>query len=300
MNLYRHLSVGGRGERTPFTSPRSGGRPPLRDRYDHGQRVYNELTSATDQAITWLKEHRWTGGALGASGFYLEFLTRRFEPELFESKTHGIEVVAAVPVAEDSALMRVTLYVPQEARSFFQDKITAYLDESQDNKEGPANEQVVSRIEAIAFREPLELLWTDPPQWFPRDRDVEVWWEVWIKIDLEGRLIGEMRRKGIRYKPYYLTFPERYARLVRATPVQIEALLETGAIAELRRGTAAPSAVLGSSSGVQFDAIDELLERMTPPPGDAPSICLMDTGVNVAHPLLSVATSAGEAIAWDA
>jgi hypothetical protein len=260
LNLYRHLSVGGHGERTAFSSPLSGGRPPKRDRSKHGRKIYEEFQSASDQAVAWLREHRWSGVTLGVGGFYLEFVTREFDPDLFESKTYGIEVVAAIPVESDPRLMRVTLYVPQSARNFFTEKLNAYLDESKDNKDGPANAQAINRIESVAFREPLELLWTDPIEWLP-DRTIEVWWEVWIKTDLEHKLIGALRAQNITFKPYYQRFPERYARLVRATGIQIEALLETGAIAELRRGTVTPSAVLGSPRGIQFDAIAELADH---------------------------------------
>src|SRR5262249_50279658 len=59
-----------------------------------------------------------------------------------------------------------------------------------------------------------------------------------------------------------------------------------GAIAELRLAKTT-AAVFTQMNAVEQRAWVENLRRLVPPPEGAPYVCLMDTGVNAAHPLLA-------------
>ncbi len=267
-------------------------------RSEHGRKLRSELAEATAAGLEWLKSCDVTGLAQGPTGFYLEFIASKFDPAFFESKKYGIEVVSAKPLEDDSSKMRVTVFIPSAAKRYFQDRLDDYLDESKDKKRGPKNADTFARIDEVRFDSPLRLLWTDPTQLFPSAGTL-VWWEVWVREELDHHFTYVARTCGVTVKKERQKFPDRFVHLVHATPEQIDRIAHfTGAIAELRRAKDVPSAVLRASNTVQADVMQRILDRTSPPPAESPAVCILDSGVNIGHPLLELASSDQETWAY--
>lgn len=188
-----------------------------------------------------------------------------------------------------TSLTRATVYVPRGQLGYFERKVEQYLNE--DSKSGrPKNEALVASIEDIRLAT-LQSLWTDamdlPPSGQP------IWWEVWLrKNDTEtlGRFRHDAEQLGIRLADDTLTFPERRVMLVCGTYEQMTRSIELlDCIAELRKAKDLASAFTAMSAVEQAEWRDDLQRRLVPPSENAPAVCLLDTGVNRQHPLLSPA-----------
>jgi hypothetical protein len=300
LNLFNHIFVPGKGTRTKFRPVSSGGDRPRRLRTEHGGRIREQLARATTdgmewyaQRAAWLKQHDWTGVVYSNAGFYLEIIASKFDPQFFESVSEGIQVVAAMPIESESKQTKVTLFIPAEAHKFFQERIDQYLSEDRDNKDGPAYADTIDRIDEVIFDDPIALLWTDAKRAIP---DNEAWWEIWVRDECNEQFLYAIRRLGLEHKKDYLRFPERQVHYVFAQREDIAKVVRiTSSVAELRRAADTPVAILSKPNAEQADLSSELLARTTPPGVDAPAVCVLDSGVNVGHPLLAVASSIGEA-----
>jgi hypothetical protein len=83
-------------------------------------------------------------------------------------------------------------------------------------------------------------------------------------------------------------FNERIVVAVEGSPEEIDRIrLVSGAIAELRRLREGAHAFTGMRPAEQMEWTEELLGRIKPPDGDAPAVCILDTGVTREHPLLA-------------
>ena len=81
--------------------------------------------------------------------------------------------------------------------------------------------------------------------------------------------------------------------LVRATSEQLSASIDVlNDLAEVRRAKETAMVFVDMSPEEQGEWAKELMERTTPSPADAPAVCVLDTGVTRAHPLLAAALAA--------
>jgi hypothetical protein len=295
MNGYRrlpHIVIPADGHRRTFRNPVGGGGGglPNRDRYQHAEQLRTQYERAKDAALSWLRERDWQTVAEGPAGIYLEILTAAYVPEVFEDERYGIEVVAAVPDDERPGVTRVTVFIPAEQVQFFAQKLDRYRDE--DTKKGnPKFQNFAARVEEFRFEDPLRALWTDPKSKYPIGPG-EVWWEVWVRAGLEETFIAASHRLNLDFRPGLLSFPSRTVRLVHATPEKIAKLiLESGAVAELRAGITTPARLLRFAAEAQYDILEKLLSRTRYADEGAPSVCLLDTGINHEHPLLASAVA---------
>ena len=70
-------------------------------------------------------------------------------------------------------------------------------------------------------------------------------------------------------------------------------------LAELRRAKEVPTAYVSLPPQDQMEFIEDVRERIVPPPANAPAVCLLDTGVNRSHPLLELALDEPHVMAVD-
>ncbi len=246
------------------------------------------------QRAAWLKQHDWTGVVYASAGFYLEIVASKFDPQFFESVSTGIQVIAAKPDDEDSNRMRVTLFIPADAHDFFKERIDQYLSEEYDTKAGPANADTIDRIDEVIFDDPISMLWTDAHRAIPEGGEL-AWWEIWVRDERDDQFRHAVRYLSLKHKKEYLRFPERQVHYVYALREDIEKIIRiTSAVAELRRAADTPFAIVSKPNVEQADVSAELLSRTTPPPSGAPAVCVLDSGVNIGHPLLAIASSSNE------
>ena len=188
---------------------------------------------------------------------------------------------------------KAAVFVPFGQLKIFQRKIEAYANPSKDNRDregnvsGPRNAALLSNIASISVAV-FEALWTDPEN-LPDLEDV-VWFELWIRKDekdWEAQLKHEAGRLRMELPTIKLSLPEHIVIVVRATRRLLESSLDLlNALSEVR--IARPCSVgLTDLPGIeQEEWIDEALERIHWPDADAPSVCLIDSGVNRGHSLI--------------
>ena len=121
------------------------------------------------------------------------------------------------------------------------------------------------------------------------------WWEVWLQEAGDASDVGAIFRAGaqaaeIAVNVREIRFPERRVLLARATLQQwaaFEGLFDI--LAEIRIAKTLAGEFVAFPPRDQGEFVEEARERIEPPPGNAPSVCHLDTGVNRGHPLLEFA-----------
>jgi hypothetical protein len=232
----------------------------------------------------------------GTPGVYLEIYTlpSLFDPDKFELRRHGIFIASVTKVDEE---LRVVVFVPHTALYAFQKALAKYRYEN--TKKGkPKEAGRFERIERFALGS-ARSLWTENTE-FPTT-DVPIWWEVWLFAEREDHFIQAAEQRDIVIKAGRLEYPELVVRLVSATPKQIDNVVRhTDAVSELRAAPKTPDLITHLPIEAQHELLAGAVERLEPVPPDAPVVCVLDSGLNEAHPLIRSATSSGDAHSWNA
>lgn len=189
------------------------------------------------------------------------------------------------------------LFVPDSQRAFLSDKISRYGAEDIGNRARPD----VDRFETIETIRAavIEMLFSQPVDYDDPD---PAWWELWIRqpTSRADSLAAAARNDGLDVHGDRLIFPDTVVLLVHATVAQLIDLAQRapGAIGEIRAatGTIEPFLERGQLALGQAAVVAELAARITPPKDNAPCICIIDTGVAGAHPLLAPALAGAWAV----
>jgi len=273
----------------------SGLNLPQRNRQRHAEQLLAQLAAIQEEESDVVSQQKAIGLDAGW-GLYISFES---EPDFdlkFESlefQRSGIELCA---IKQSERKTIATVFVPEGKLSYFLKKISQYKDENTP-KDNPRHKDLIEGISAIKLAA-LEALWTDDLELFP-NADDEIWWEVWLRhsgiVDYEGFLREHADQMGLTVGNETIRFLDRTVLLVRATREQIAHSIHLlGAVAELRCAKETADFFTGMDRVEQQDWIDDALQRLTPPPEDAPSICILDTGVTEQHPLLQPAANSSD------
>lgn len=266
-----------------FTSPKSGGdaaNVPPRDRPTHAATLRTQLQAVQQ-------------GAEPDVGLQIEF--RSFEgieltTESLARDRSGIELMN---VREEGNSLFATVYVPYGKLVHFERLIADYLAERRDKNNRPLdNRKLIDAIRAIRVAT-VRALWTDAADAFPAAPTDTIAWEVWLPVrGSRQQVLAEFRHLadgvGWRVSERVVEFPERSVAVCIGTQQQLERsvhLLAT--IAELRRAKETAAFFDELTPVEQQQWADSLLARLQFAQPDSPYICLLDTGVNRGHPLLS-------------
>jgi hypothetical protein len=197
------------------------------------------------------------------------------------------------------AVEYATVFVPDGTLGYFVSRLQKYAATASQNK--PANRNLVDRIRAISLAS-IQKLWTDPPDQFP-EPDAPVWWEVWLRRrdgHEASRFQTFAERAGISLGSRTLGFADRVVILAEATTEQLAGALDVlDDLAELRRPHDLAQMITLEPAAEQADWVDELAARAQPADSGAPAVCVVDTGVNRAHPLLVASLAAVDCHACD-
>jgi Subtilase family len=177
--------------------------------------------------------------------------------------------------------------VPDGAFGYFLKRLNKYAETL--DRDSPSNQKLVDRIASIGLAS-LHAIWTDASELFPAD-DETVWWEIWLRRrdgnELD-RLRSYARLSDIQIASKSLVFSDRLVTLALATPRQLSTALDLlDDLAELRKPRAGAELIAESTAVEQAEWVNELQARVVPAPLPCPAVCLVDTGVHQAHPLLS-------------
>jgi hypothetical protein len=198
--------------------------------------------------------------------------------------------------------LTATVWVPNAKRGFFLRKIESYLDPGKDSRTGaPKNRDLIACIEDIQASM-LEAFWPDyDSERIPTDRPD--WCEVWLADETEGTDVEKrFRRLALQLEvpvpDRRVSFPERVVLLAFADRAQLTRLITASDdIAELRTAHECAGFWMRETAIEQESWVRELLGRVIDPGRDAPAVCLLDHGVNRAHPLLERACSDKDCLA---
>ncbi len=306
-----HILVIDTALRRKYTTPKSAGasslKTPTRNRVQHAERLFKQVEAALAQEANIIHEQRAFG--LGVcNGIYLSFESEpSFELKFdsLEFQRGGIELCSIKKINDRTI---ATVFVPDGKLTHFLRKIGQYRDEdtaprTPESPTKPKNKDLIESISAIKLAALTEL-WTDSPELFPEENET-IWWEVWIrlsnKIDHEAFLRAHAQQLEMVVSTEAIHFLDRTVVLVNGSKEQISRSINLlGSIAEVRRAKETAAFFTGMDRKGQSEWIDEALTRINPPPTNSPSVCLLDTGININHPLLKPIVSHDDVHSYNA
>jgi hypothetical protein len=298
-----HLRLEKAPQPVEYISPQGGGGEfllPPRDRSLHARKLKTELEQAQAQAEE-IRRQQDLSGILKREEEGI-ILTFRSDPghdlklESLELRRYGIELLSVA--SDDNNAMIAKVFVPEGQLMQFLRRIDLYAT-VQTSKGTYRNKALVESIASIRLAV-VEDFWEDLLP-FPGP-DEAIWWEVWLRggrnnAELTHQRFSEWAHAvGLRVSREHVTFPERIVVLAFGTQRQLSQSLDLlTLIAELRRAKEVATAYVELPPREQREFVDDMVQRLIPPPVDAPAVCLLDTGVNRLHPLLAPALAEQDA-----
>lgn len=276
-------------ESMPYKTTRRGGGknnyPVLTQPLTHVRKLKQELDSIINRAIT----PKQVAAIKEKDGFYLDISGKQgyeLNYKSLEDERAGIQLLN---IQSKDALTKATVFVPQNKVSNLISKFDKF--ESTIGVGGkPKNNDLVRSIDTIREAD-VASFWQGPHENMPTS-DIRVWCEVWLSTEKQNdsdvltefkSLLDEFK---IVYKDEHITFPERIVMLILVNYNDLVALLQCSKyIAELNKCEEPNSFFIKESLTAQYDWVDDIKNRLQPEESNA-TICLLDTGVSSAHPLL--------------
>lgn len=299
-----HLTIRGTAASEKYVPPATGGREsqfPQRNRQAHGKKLLRQLQELAKEAEA-LGQERTALGIDAQEGICIEFESEPgFDLKLdsLERIRSGIELLA---VRQEGNKTFATVFVPEGKLKHFEHLISSYIKEKTQSGK-PKHQPVVTTIAGIR-KAALEALWMDDRRELPADNQT-IWWEVWLRVgnDRQGD-IATFRRMAhqleIQVGHDQIEFPDRTVLLTRATRSQMARSVDLlNVIAELRRAKETAEFFVDMSSVEQEQWVEDAVKRLKKPDAASPAICLLDTGLNRAHPLIEPACQDNDLHTYD-
>jgi hypothetical protein len=291
-----HLVLSGTATTERFSAISSGDRrPPILpqlDRATHGQGLLNRIETLKNIAEQ-AKQAQQAAGMESGFGIQIQFRSFPDFKLAFESLARDRSGIELQNVREDEHHTFATVFVPDGKLEHFEKLLTEYLGEKKNKNGDPLDHtKLINTIEEIRVAT-FEALWTDTREALPASEDECIWWEVWLPV--RGDRQGTMREfrhtaelVGLRLSQGELVFPERTVVLMAGMQRQIkQSMMLLNSVAELRRAKETAEFFDSLLPTEQREWVDELLQRTTTRRGELPYVCVLDTGMNNGHPLLS-------------
>ena len=291
---YRHFILSRTSETQAYRSPLRGEDPSIKpqNRLRHGSKLRQQIDALRSKADATRQVQQDAGVEEGIQVEFESFPDIKRAFENLAREHWGIELLN---IRRESNRTHATVFVPDGKLDHFERLIHNYLIEKRD-KNGKAidNRKLIDTIREIRVAS-LQSLWTDAVEIFPTVDDAPFWWEVWLPIRGNQEATAQVFREraealGMQVTQGSLMFPERIVLLVRASLEQMQrsmAILNN--IAELRRAKETADFFESMPTDEQHAWLDDLLKRVQYPSEEenVPYVCLLDTGVNRGHPLLT-------------
>ncbi len=285
-------------EQPPFARPPNRRRHAraLRDALSTAEREAQEAREALDISV-----HS------AEPGLYIQFESPpgvELKLESLEDRRQGIELVAVQRGTADLDQPQVqlaTVFVPDGSLKHFFNRFQQYQSE-RTKKDEPRHKDMVDRIAALR-KATLQALWTDATEAYPAGNET-IWWEVWLRrhdgVELQ-RLLQYSEQANLEVGERRLGFDDRIVILVRGTAADLSGSLDVlNDLAEVRKAKESTALFADAPAVEQAQWLDDLKHRTTPPGVRAPTVCILDTGVTRAHPLLEDLIAVGDAMSVDA
>jgi len=307
MAKRRHIRI----ERAPsterYTYPgkvRSKFICPLRDRAFHAQRLRQQVRAVEAAAAAAHADQPAESYSIA-----VEFWSDADFELMLDSLENRKQKVEVACVRKENGISIATVHVPPGKMSFFLRRIEQYETENTKPRKPtsetrPRHRNLVESIANIKFAA-VRSFWTDDAALYPLD-DQAIWWEVWLRCprtEQGNQTLSEFRQaagQAIRLDRREVRFEERAALLAWCAPADWAGdpgLMDY--LAELRKAKEPAGPYVQLTPADQAAVVQDLLSRVTPPAGDAPAVCILDTGVDWAHRLLAVGMDQASALTVD-
>ena len=296
-----HILIREQPENSDFTSTRSIGSKkhiPARERDSHSAYLKSRLQQAwqeveNERAVAHVERH----------GVYIEFksdpgadLVIKSLEEMKSKKVRLLNVRTETETvtnnitnqAEEVITTFATVFVANEKKDHFLKKIEEYA--AINTPKGlPKNANLINSIADIRKALAIDSFWQDDKALIPDD--TPQWCEIWLSNDTDetiARLDELLINLQFQSKTGVIRFPERTVKVVLANRDQLTQLsLLSDDIAEYRLAKSTADFWTSLQSKDQVGWVQNLLNRTQYEQTSDISVCILDTGVNNGHPLLS-------------
>jgi hypothetical protein len=292
-----HIYLGANGKAEPFTSPSAGGggEPdiPARNRQQHGGSLIGQLRQVEERQLA-IHQEAEEYDLASVVGIQVEFESFPGVELAVESLADARQKIELLNVNHRDDKTFATIFVPEGKLSAIESKLQAYLEERKD-KIGRArdNRKLIDAIQAFRTAA-LDALWTDDRDQLPRSPEEIIWWEVWLPVRRDRQaVLHDFKQLAmaveITVSEQVLEFPERSVLLAKGNKQQFtRSGLLLNNVSELRRAKETAAFFDELTPEEQQAQAEELKRRLIQPQdlSQAPYVCILDTGVNIGHPLL--------------
>lgn len=286
-----------------YTAPSSGGptsETPSLDRVQHGTALASQLAAlkTIEQKVVAAQHAQ---GLVSGLGLEIEFVgipnvEMAFESLSFEVGTDPRKKIELLSIRTEGDVTYANVFVPEGKLGHFEKYVADYLaDRKKANGDSMDHSALLNSISEIRAAE-VRALWTDDPALLPQNKDEAFWWEVWLPVrGARSEVLADFRQlaslSGCEVGEQQINFPERTVVLMYGTEGQFSASVMTlNCVAELRRAKETASFVNELAPPEQQQAwVEQTLARLTlaPEGRNTAYVCLLDSGINRGHPLLS-------------
>jgi hypothetical protein len=267
---------------------------PAQPRQQHAaslQGQIEDLKPAAAEAMRVQQELQLESGL----GLQIQFTSQPDVVLAFEGLANATKKIELLSVREDGNRTLANVFVPDGGLAHFEQYVADYLAEKKGSKnQALDHRKLLDAIESIRSAE-IRALWTDAPELLPTDPTTAFWWEVWLPVRGAGQrqAVVEDFKKLARLADCVISdkqvnFPERTVLLMYGSQQQLSrSVMTLNCVAELRYAKETAEFFDGMEVEEQRQWADDLLRRaQLQPADDAPRVCLLDSGVTRAHPLL--------------
>lgn len=302
-NRQRHIILPSTSTNELFRTPSSGGGPslflPERDRQQHGTMLMNHLQQVKAIAAQ-AKAAQISVGLQSGIGVQVEFVGQPDVALAFESL--GYEVgrnharrIELLSLHVDENITSANVFIPDGKIAHFENYLHDYLADRRRSDNAPLDHKaLINTLSAIRIST-VRSLWTDEPNLLPDDHNEEFWWEVWLPVrGNRAAVLADFQTVAAtcqcRASEHAVPFPERTVTWMFGSQSAIsQSSLLLNCIAELRRAKETAEFFTGSAFSEQIQWAEDALGRLQAPSEgqDVPYVCLLDSGLNRAHPLLA-------------
>lgn len=268
---------------------------PVQPRQQHGaslQEQIKDLKLTAAEVVRVQKELQLESGL----GLQIQFTSQPDVALAFESLANANKKIELLSVRDDGNRTLANVFVPDGELAHFEQYVADYLAEKKGSKnQALDHRKLLDAIDSIRTAE-IKALWTDAPELLPADPAAAFWWEVWLPIRGTGQrqTVVEDFKKLARLAECVVSdkqvnFPERTVLLMYGSQKQLSrSAMTLNCVAELRYAKETAEFFDCLEVQDQREWADDLLRRVQflRADDDAPRVCLLDSGVTRAHPLL--------------
>lgn len=294
-----HFILRDTSQAVEFKAHSTGGRTspnvPVLPRQEHGTSLRDQIQNLKPEAAhaAQVQTHLRLESGLGLQ---VQFSSQPDVELAFESLANAPKRIELLSVRHEGNQTFANVFVPDGELAHFEKYIADYLEEKTDSR-GRARDhrKLLDAIDSIRAAG-VRALWTDDLELLPADLTLPFWWEVWLPVrgqELRQAVVEDFKKLArlaeCVVSEKQVNFPERTVLLMYGSQQQLaRSVMTLNCVAELRYAKETAEFFDGMDVGEQREWADDLLGRAQMQPSDdsAPRVCLLDSGVNRAHPLL--------------